>query len=206
MKYNPPYGSTDPDASYVQGDEGAGILGSLTPKEAFEHPQREIVHVIEEAGLTPSASNLTQLYTAITTIVTNAIAAATLAVASVAEILAGTAQKVVRVDRLWGAGAFVTLTDASTIALDLSAGINFSVTLGGNRTLANPTNAKAGQSGAIKVTQDGTGGRTLSFGSSYKFFDGLVPDLKTTAGAVNRLSYLVLDDGTVEITYVRGLA
>lgn len=204
MKRIGPYG--DENGEYVQGDASAGVKGSYLDARAVDHVQKEVVNVIEEAGLTPSASNLTQLYTAITTIITTMIAAASLAVASVAEILTGVATKVVRVDHLWGAGAFVSLTDASTIALDLSTGINFDVTLGGNRTLGNPTNAKEGQSGAIKVVQDGTGGRTLSFGTSYKFFDGLVPDLKTTAGAVNRLGYLVLDDGTVEITYVRGLA
>jgi hypothetical protein len=40
---------------------------------------------------------------------------------------------------------------------------NFSVTLGGNRTLANPSNQTAGQSGTIVMTQDGTGSRTLAF-------------------------------------------
>ena len=54
------------------------------------------------------------------------------------------------------------LTDAATITPDFSTGNNFSVTLGGNRTLANPTNLTAGQSGMIFVTQDATGGRTLA--------------------------------------------
>lgn len=205
MKYLAPLDETDPDAGYHDGDEGTATLGSIPPAAAFEGMQREIVHVITQSGQTPSGTDWTQLYVAITTIITTMIAAATLAVASVAEILAGTAEKVVRVDRLWGAGAFVPLADATTIALDLSTGINFSVTLGGNRTLGNPTNLKAGQSGVIYVAQDATGGRTLSFGSSYKFFDGLTPDLNTTAAAINILHYTVIGPD-IAITYIRGLA
>ena len=74
-------------------------------------------------------------------------------------------------------GAINALTDGATIAPDFSAGNNFSVTLGGNRTLANPTNAVAGQGGVICITQDATGGRTLAFGSNYKFPSGSVPSL-----------------------------
>ena len=41
--------------------------------------------------------------------------------------------------------AAVTLTDAATIATDASLGNLFRVTLGGNRTLGNPTNPVDGQ-------------------------------------------------------------
>ena len=56
-------------------------------------------------------------------------------------------------------GTVVALTDAATIAVDLSLANNFSVTLAGNRTLGAPTNTTAGQSGVIVVTQDSTGSR-----------------------------------------------
>lgn len=88
-------------------------------------------------------------------------------------------------------GAVATLTDGATITPDFAAGNNFSVTLGGNRTLANPTNLTAGQSGVIVVTQDGTGGRTLAFGSNWKFPGGTAPVLTTTASAVDVISYYV---------------
>jgi hypothetical protein len=86
-------------------------------------------------------------------------------------------------------GGIVALTDAATITPDFSAGNNFSVTLGGNRTLANPTNLTAGQSGAIVLTQDGTGSRTLAYGSYFKFPNGTAPSLTTTAAAVDVLVY-----------------
>ena len=88
-------------------------------------------------------------------------------------------------------GTPVALTDASSIATDLSLGNNFSVTLGGNRTLANPTNMTAGQSGVIVITQDGTGSRTLAYGSYWKFAGGTAPTLTTTASAVDVLAYYV---------------
>ena len=88
-------------------------------------------------------------------------------------------------------GTPVALTDGASIATDLSLGNNFSVTLGGNRTLANPTNIVAGQSGIIVLTQDGTGSRTLAYGSYFKFPAGTAPTLTTTAGAVDVLAYYV---------------
>ena len=84
-----------------------------------------------------------------------------------------------------------TLTDAATITPDFGANQNFTVTLGGNRTLANPTNIVVGQTGSIFVVQDGTGSRTLSFGAYYDFVGGTAPTLSTTAAAVDRIDYIV---------------
>lgn len=88
-------------------------------------------------------------------------------------------------------GAISALTDGSTITPDFAVANNFSVTLGGNRTLANPTNLTAGQSGVIVITQDGTGSRTLAYGSYFKFAGGTAPTLTTTASAVDVLAYYV---------------
>jgi hypothetical protein len=95
-------------------------------------------------------------------------------------------------------GSVTALTDGATITPDFAAANNFSVTLGGNRTLANPTNLVAGQSGIIKISQDGTGGRTLAFGSYWDFPAGTVPSLTTTASAVDILAYYV--DSSTNIT------
>jgi len=89
------------------------------------------------------------------------------------------------------AGAITALTDAATITPDLNASNNFSVSLGGNRTLANPSNITAGQSGSIFVTQDGTGSRTLAYGSYFKFSAGTAPTLSTAAASVDRIDYVV---------------
>jgi len=88
-------------------------------------------------------------------------------------------------------GTITALTDGTTITPDFAVTNNYSVTLGGNRTLANPTNITAGQSGAIFITQDGTGSRTLAFGSYWDFPAGTAPTLTTTANAVDLLVYTV---------------
>ena len=88
-------------------------------------------------------------------------------------------------------GAITALTDGATITPDFAAANNYSVTLGGNRTLANPTNITAGQSGVIVLQQDGTGGRTAAFNSVFKFPGGTAPTLTTTANAVDVVAYYV---------------
>lgn len=88
-------------------------------------------------------------------------------------------------------GAITTLTDGATITADFATTNHFQVTLGGNRTLANPSNQTAGQSGAIRIVQDGTGSRTLAYGSNWKFSNGSAPVLTTTANAVDILVYFV---------------
>src|SRR6266550_7365924 len=84
---------------------------------------------------------------------------------------------------------FQTLTDAATIAVDMTTNINFNVQIAGNRTLGNPTNFQIGQSGIIKVQQDATGNRTLAYGANY-FFDGdTAPTIGVTASKYNWLSW-----------------
>ena len=83
----------------------------------------------------------------------------------------------------------VTLTDAASVTLDLATGNNFLVQLGGNRTLQNPTNVKVGQIGQVYLVQDGTGSRTLSYGSQYNFPAGTAPTLSTSVNSVDMLVF-----------------
>lgn len=95
--------------------------------------------------------------------------------------------------------AISTLTDGSTITVDLTSGIHHSVTLGGNRTLSATNSGSAiGQSGSIFITQDGTGSRTLSYNSAYKFAGGTAPTLSTAANAIDRLDYIVKASGVIQ--------
>jgi hypothetical protein len=98
-------------------------------------------------------------------------------------------------------GAISALTDATTITPDFAVANNFSVTLGGNRTMANPSNLVAGQSGSIFITQDGTGSRTLAWGSYWDFAAGTAPTLTTTAGAVDRVDYVVRTTGSIHAVF-----
>lgn len=83
----------------------------------------------------------------------------------------------------------VTLTDAASVAVNFNTGNHFLVSLAGNRTLENPTNGKVGQVGHIYVVQDGTGGRTLSYGDMYNFPSGTAPVLTSVSGSVDLLVF-----------------
>ena len=67
MKYAPPIGqeAQGEEAHYIDGNPELGILGSPVPAAAIEQGQRELLHVIKQAGLTPSSEDLTQLFQAI---------------------------------------------------------------------------------------------------------------------------------------------
>lgn len=131
--------------------------------------------------------------------------AALLAETSTAQYLANTADKALSTDQVWAAGATVGLTDAATIALDMSTFINGTVTIGGNRTLGNPTNPKVGQSGWIAITQDGTGSRTLAYSSNWEFASGSAPALSTAAGTKDVLFYTVLSATSILGNLVKGV-
>ena len=67
-----------------------------------------------------------------------------------------------------GGGLVVTpLTYAATLNTDASTGNLFRVTLTGNVTLANPTNATDGKAITWEIKQDGVGSRTVTLGSKF---------------------------------------
>lgn len=90
--------------------------------------------------------------------------------------------------------AETTLADGANISWDLDDNQTTEVTLAGNRTLDNPTNKQAGSTYILKVTQDGTGSRTLAYGSEYKWAGGVAPVLSTAAGAIDIITFYC--DGT----------
>ena len=103
-------------------------------------------------------------------------------------------------------GSISALTDGATITPDFAVANNFSVTLGGSRTLANPSNLTAGASGCIWITQDGTGSRTLAYGSQWDFTGGTAPTLTTTAAAVDCLVYAVQSSTKITATLITNLS
>ena len=97
----------------------------------------------------------------------------------------------------------LTLTDAASIAVDFAKGNNFLVTIGGNRTLAAPSNAVAGQSGSIYIIQDGTGSRTLSYNTVWQFVSATVPTLSTGVGDVDMLVYMTRSASTIDAVLLK---
>ncbi len=85
-------------------------------------------------------------------------------------------------------GAIQAITYGATITPDFNYQ-NFSCTLTGNVTVANPTNITAGQFGKITLTQDATGGRTTAWGTYFKFAGGTAPTYVTTASSKSSFYY-----------------
>ena len=72
-------------------------------------------------------------------------------------------------------GSISTLTDGATITPDFALANNYTVTLGGNRTLA--------------------------YGSFWDFIGGTAPTLTTTANAVDRIDYVVRTTGSIHAVF-----
>jgi hypothetical protein len=85
------------------------------------------------------------------------------------------------------------LTDGATINWNTSLGSVATVTLGGNRTIAAPTNLKIG-SYILHIIQDGSGNRTVTWNSIFKWPAGVAPVLTTTGNRRDLFSFVC--DGT----------
>ena len=89
--------------------------------------------------------------------------------------------------------------NGGTVTFDFSSAAYHFVNMNANSTFAAPINSQIGHSGSIFLTQDGTGGRTGSFNSAFKFVGGTAPTLSTAANAVDRLDFIVLDDSPLTV-------
>jgi hypothetical protein len=101
------------------------------------------------------------------------------------------------------APTFITLTDGATISWNTANSIYARVTLGGNRTIAAPTNLTPGPL-ALIITQDATGSRTVTWNSVFRWAANVAPDLSTAANSTDFIS--MITDGTyVYGSYLRGV-
>lgn len=99
------------------------------------------------------------------------------------------------------------LGTAGGVLIDMTAGINHSVTLSSNTTVLSPgspwPDAIVGRVGRIIIAQDSVGGRTLSWASPWRFAGG-APTLSTAAFAVDLVEYVVLHGGKILCTITKG--
>jgi hypothetical protein len=87
-----------------------------------------------------------------------------------------------------------SLTDAATIAWDVSSNQVTDVTITANRTMGAPTNLKAGAWYTLTVIQDGTGGWTMSWNAVFVWSGGVAPTLASAANDRTTLTFYC--DGT----------
>lgn len=90
-----------------------------------------------------------------------------------------------------------TVTDNTSIVLDMTSNNNFAITLGGSNTFINPVVMNPGQSGIIWITQDGTGSRAPSWGSYWRFPSNTAPTLSTAASSVDAVVYIVRNSTSI---------
>tara|TARA_Y100000310_G_C20396521_1_gene675358 strand:- start:94 stop:738 length:645 start_codon:yes stop_codon:yes gene_type:complete len=100
---------------------------------------------------------------------------------------------------------------SSTVTLLLNDANNFNLSaLTGNLTMANPPAStlagSVGQSGSVRFIQDGTGSRTVSFASAWKFPAGTAPTASTASGTVDRADYKILDVSTIDANFVNNVS
>lgn len=103
-------------------------------------------------------------------------------------------------------GRVSVVSFATGIALDLATSNNFQITLTGNTTLQNPTNAVSGQAGIVTIIQ-GTGNNTMAFGSNWNYpgGSGSVPTLTTTSGARDVLAYYCISSTQVAYRLIQDI-
>ena len=114
--------------------------------------------------------------------------------ATISELRSGAESKFLVSDKVYEASEAVELADAATITPDLDAGRNFVVTLTSDRTIANPTNQRAGQSGMLILKKSGSG-LVTSFGSNWLFSDA--PFGTEFSALPDVVSYYVLAPGEI---------
>jgi hypothetical protein len=88
---------------------------------------------------------------------------------------------------------------SASMTLDLASANNFAITLTGSLTLNNPINPTPGQSGIIRLTQDAVGGRSVAFGTNWKFTGGVISTADTTPLAVNLAVYYVESQSRITV-------
>lgn len=107
-------------------------------------------------------------------------------------------------NQVWDAQAEVALTSTSnSVAWDMDTGFNFDIdTLAENTTIANPTNTHVGKSGHLRIVQDGTGTRTVAFGSNFEFAGGNAPTASTDPAAEDMFFYKVISSTRILISSI----
>ncbi len=182
-------------------DAGPGVVQEITLDTSLSLSVSGVLSA-NISGLMVKAQNLADV-TNVATARTNLGLAA---IMTPAEFQNNTATRLVSTDTVWSAAAVETLTFAASYTPDLGTFINGEMTLTNNLTLNNPTNTKAGQTGMIVLVQDGTGGRTITFGTSWKFPLGMSKTLSTAAGSVDILYFYVRSSTYILCSLMKGYA
>lgn len=93
--------------------------------------------------------------------------------------------------------ALTTAADGGTVTFDLTASNVHTVTLAGNRTLA-VSSVSVGQPFVLRLVQDGTGTRTVTWFSTIKWAGGSAPTLTSTASKTDVFGFICTSSGNYD--------
>ena len=131
--------------------------------------------------------------------------------ASTSQFLSNSVGVILTPTSFWNSLTETVLTDAATVSVNMSTGINFVLTatagVGATRALGNPTNPKVGQMGYIRYIQSAGGSNALTYGSQYVAAGGVASlTLTVSSSALNVLRYRVMAGPTVLLDLDAGVS
>lgn len=142
----------------------------------------------------PVNDNFDTIYSEFNGSISNANVAANAAIATTK--IEGTAANLSDAQTFTGKKTFgptvqtiTTASDGATVTFNLASGNIHQVTLGGNRTLA-LSNATVGQVFIVRLIQDGTGSRTVTWFSTINWDNSTEPTLTTTGGKIDVFAFI----------------
>ena len=108
----------------------------------------------------------------------------------------------------YGETTTTNATSGATETLDLESGNVFDLTLTANCTLTFSNPPASGTSGSFTLIlrQDGTGSRLATWPGSVDWASATAPTLTTDAAAVDVLTFMTVDGGTIWLGFVAGQA
>ena len=193
---------------------GTGTTDTLTNKTLTSPKINEDVAVTSTAteinildGVTASTAEINKLdgVTATTTEI-NYLDITTLGASEASKVLTANASGIVTFNKAITEQS-VALTSGTSVTLDISQGSVFTITLAHNITSftwSNPATSGDVSAFVLKVTQDGTGNRTIAFPAAVDFAGGTAPELSTGANDVDVFVFFTVDGGTIYYGFTAG--
>jgi hypothetical protein len=193
---------------------GTDTTDTLTNKTLTSPKINEDVAVTSTAteinildGVTASTTEINKLdgVTATTTEI-NYLDITTLGASEASKVLTANASGIVTFNKAITEQS-VALTSGTSVTLDISQGSVFTITLAHNIstfTWSNPATSGDVSAFVLKVTQDGTGSRTIAFPAAVDFAGGTAPTLSTGANDVDVFVFFTVDAGTTYYGFTAG--
>ena len=195
---------------------GTNTTDTLTNKTLTSPKINEDVAVTSTAteinildGVTASTAEINKLdgVTATTTEI-NYLDITTLGASEASKVITANASGIVNFNKAITEET-VALTSGTSVTLDISQGSVFTITLAHNISTFTWSNPASGTNDVsafvLKVTQDGTGNRTIAFPAAVDFAGGTAPTLSTGAADVDVFVFFTVNGGTTYYGFTAGL-